>query len=52
VKLSLLEVVLNQFAAANCFMVIMWYSCDMILQSSRVSNLLDVVRFTSVNLLL
>jgi len=51
-KLPLLEAVLNQFAAANCFMVIMWCSCDMILQSFRVSNLLDVVRFTSVNLLL
>jgi len=38
-------------AATNCFVVIMWCSCDMILLSFRVSNLLDVARFTSVNLL-
>jgi len=31
VKLSLLAVVLSQFAAASCFVLIMWCSCDMIL---------------------
>jgi len=28
VTLSLLKVVLSQFAAANCFVVIMWCRCD------------------------
>jgi len=53
VKLSLLEVVLYECGAENCFVVIMWCSCDMIglLQNFRVSNLLDIVRFTSVNLI-
>jgi len=43
---------MNVAVAAKCLVVVMWCSCDMILLSFHVSNLLGVVTFASVNLLL